>query len=109
MVVLSRHPKRTRLRQLVPSAFVLALIASLILAFFGGMLVLPLGIVWGGYLAVSFGASFVLAQRYGWRHLLRLPVAFACMHIAYGFGFLTGLVRRSVGQQVAVPREVGAP
>jgi len=109
VVVLSRHPKRTRLRQLVPSAFVLSLIASLILAFFGGMLLLPLGIVWGGYLALSLGASFALARRYGWRHLLRLPVAFACMHIAYGLGFLTGLVRRSVGQQVAVPREVGAP
>jgi len=40
---------------------------------------------------------------------VRLPVAFACMHIAYGLGFLSGLLRRSVGAPVAVPREVGAP
>ena len=109
MVVLSRHPTRTRLRQLVPSAFVVALLASLVLTLFGGVLVLPLGILWGGYLAISVGASLVLARRRGWRHLLRLPVAFACMHIAYGVGFLTGLLRRSVGAPVAVPREAEAP
>lgn len=109
VVVLSRHPRQARLRQLVPSAFVVALVASAIAAFFGGLLVLPLAIVSGAYLAASLGASLVLARRHGWRHLLRLPVAFACMHIAYGLGFLSGLLRRSVGQPVAVPREAEAP
>jgi cellulose synthase/poly-beta-1,6-N-acetylglucosamine synthase-like glycosyltransferase len=109
VVVLSRHPKRTRLRQLVPSAFVLALIAAFVLLMFGGVFALPLAIVGGGYLASSVFASIVLSRRHGWRHLLRLPLAFACMHIAYGLGFLTGLVRRSVGAPVAVPREAGAP
>jgi hypothetical protein len=41
--------------------------------------------------------------------VLRLPIAFACMHVAYGVGFLVGLVRRALGQRVARPREVGAP
>ncbi len=109
VVVLSRHPKRTRLRQLVPSAFVLSLIAALVLTIFGGVFALPLGILWGGYLAASVGVSFTLARRHGWGHLLRLPVAFTCMHIAYGLGFLTGLARRSVGAPVAVPREAEAP
>lgn len=109
VVVLSRHPRRTRLRQLVPAAFVLALLAAAITSAFGGLLVLPLVALVGAYVAVSFGASFVLARRRGWRHLLLLPFAFACMHLAYGAGFIVGLVRRAFGQQVATPREVEAP
>jgi len=108
-VVLIRHPKRTRLRQLVPSAFVLALIASIVLALFGGVFVLPLALVGGSYLTVLLGASIVVARKNGWKHLLRLPFAFGCMHVAYGFGFLSGFLRRSIGQQVAVPREAEAP
>ena len=109
VVVLTRHPRRTRLRQLVPSAFVLAALASVVVAFFGGLLVLPLAVLAGAYVAASVGASLVVARRHGWRHLLRLPPAFAGMHLAYGLGFLSGLLRRGLGQPVAVPREAEAP
>jgi cellulose synthase/poly-beta-1,6-N-acetylglucosamine synthase-like glycosyltransferase len=109
VVVLSRHPRRTRLRQLVPSAFVLGVVVSAAAAFFGGLLLLPLAILAGAYLMASLGASFVVARRHGWRQFLRLPLAFACMHLAYGLGFLTGLLRRTLGQPVATPREAEAP
>lgn len=109
VVVLSRHPRRTRLRQLVPSAFVLALLASLIMSAFGGVFVLPIVAIGGAYLVASIGASVVLARRHGWRHLARLPFAFLIMHVAYGSGFIVGLVRRAFGQQVATPREAEAP
>ncbi len=109
VVVLSRHPKRTRLRQLVPSAFVVALVATLALAFFGGMFAMPLGVLWGGYFVASFAVAAVIASKHGWRQVIRLPAAFACMHVAYGLGFLSGLLRRSIGAPVAVPREAGAP
>ncbi len=109
VVVLSRHPRRTRLRQLTPSAFVLALLASAVAALFGGLLVLPLAILAGLYLTASLAGSFVVARRHGWRHVFRLPLAFACMHLAYGLGFLSGLVRRILGQSVATPQEAEAP
>jgi cellulose synthase/poly-beta-1,6-N-acetylglucosamine synthase-like glycosyltransferase len=109
VVVLSRHPRRTRLRQLVPAAFLVAVAASFIAALFGGLLVLPLAVIGGAYVAALLGASAWLSIRHGWRHLVRLPFAFACMHMAYGLGFLSGLLRRGVGQPVAVPREAGAP
>jgi cellulose synthase/poly-beta-1,6-N-acetylglucosamine synthase-like glycosyltransferase len=109
VVVLQRHLRRTRLRQLVPAGFLVALVASFFVALFGGLMVLPLAIVGGAYLALSLGVSIALAWRRGWRHLPRLPFAFVCMHLAYGLGFLSGLLRRSVGQPVAVPREVEAP
>jgi hypothetical protein len=108
VVVLSRHPRRTRLRQLVPSLFVLALLASVLLALFGGWFTLGIAALVGVYAALSLGASVLVARTRGWRHLWRLPLAFACMHLAYGLGFLTGLVRRAFGQAVARPREVGA-
>ena len=110
VVVLSRHPRRTRLRQLVPSAFVLAfLILAATAAFFGGLLALPLAALVGGYVVASMGASFVVARRSGWRYLARLPLAFACMHLAYGVGFLVGLVRRAFGQPVATAQESETP
>ena len=109
VVVLQRHPRRTRLRQLVPAGFVVALVGSFFVGLFGGLMILPLVIVGGAYLALSLGVSVALAWRRGWRYLPRLPLAFVCMHLAYGVGFLSGLLRRSVGQRVAVPREAEAP
>lgn len=110
VVVLSRHPRRTRLRQLVPSAFVLALlILAGTAALFGGLLALPLAALVGGYVAASMAASFFVARRSGWRHLVRLPLAYVCMHLAYGVGFLVGLVRRAFGQSVATAQEAETP
>ncbi|MBI4571469.1 MAG: glycosyltransferase family 2 protein [Chloroflexi bacterium] len=109
VVVLSRHPRRARLRQIVPAAFVVALVAAAFAALFGGLLVLPLAAIGGAYLIASLGGSLVLARRHGWRLLPRLPLAFACMHVAYGLGFLSGLLRRGLGQPVATPREAEAP
>ena len=108
VVVLSRHPRRTRLRQLVPAAFLVALVAAAITAVFGGLLVLPVALLVGAYVGGSIAASIVVARRHGWRHVWRLPIAFACMHVAYGLGFLSGLARRGLGQPVATPREVEA-
>jgi cellulose synthase/poly-beta-1,6-N-acetylglucosamine synthase-like glycosyltransferase len=108
-VVLTRHPRRTRLRQLAPSALTLALIASSFLSLLGGLFMVPLALISGSYVAALLTASLAVGRRHGWRHVIRLPFVFACMHLSYGIGFLSGLARRSVGQQVAVPREAEVP
>ncbi len=108
VVVLSRHPRRTRLRQLVPSFFVLALLAAVLVALFGGLFTVGIAALGGAYVLASLGASLAIAHRRGWRHVWRLPLAFACMHVAYGLGFIVGLIRRAFGQPVARPREVEA-
>jgi cellulose synthase/poly-beta-1,6-N-acetylglucosamine synthase-like glycosyltransferase len=108
VVVLSRHPRRTRLRQLVPSIFVIALLATVLLALFGGWFVTGVAVLAGAYAMVSLGVSLAVARVRGWRHFWRLPLAFACMHVSYGLGFLTGLVRRAFGQAVARPTEAEA-
>ena len=109
VVVLSRHPRQTRLRQLVPAAFVLALLAASVAAVFGGLLLLPFIALVGAYALASLTASVITARANGWRQLLRLPIAFACMHLGYGLGFLVGLLRRALRQPVATPREAEAP
>lgn len=105
VVVLSRHPRRTRLRQLAPACLVLGIFGTAIAAAFGGLMLLPLAVLAGIYVGVSVGFSLGLAWQHGWQHALRLPITFATMHFAYGLGFLGGLLRRTFGQPVAVPNE----
>jgi hypothetical protein len=81
-----------RWRQFVPAAFVLALLLAAAAAFtpIGPW---PLVILSGFYLAAVAAASVVVARRSGWRLLPGLPVAFGALHLAYGAGFVGGLVR----------------
>jgi glycosyltransferase involved in cell wall biosynthesis len=95
--VLRRHPSQVRVRQLVPAAFVSALGLAGIGTIFGRAGALR------GLLAVytlfATTASLVLARQHGWRHLPILPAALACLHLAYGAGFmagLLGLIRRTL-------------
>jgi len=91
--VLQKHPHQMSLRQFVPPAFVFSLIGSLLLAIFtpwGKWLLL---LVLGSYLFANLAASFYTAFKKGWRHLFLLPVTFAIIHISYGLGFLSGLVK----------------
>lgn len=80
-----------RWRHLAPLAFILALVSSVLLAFWKPWL--PAAIV-APYLTASFGVSAALA----WRHrrpslLLLQPIAFASLHLPYGFGSLYGALR----------------
>ena len=46
----------------------------------------------GTYSAANIGASFLTAARRGWDLLPVLPLVFACFHLAYGYGFLRGIL-----------------
>lgn len=106
--VLRRHPSQARLRQLVPGLFVSALVGSAVFASRGGRCALPLVAVSGAYTGASLAASVSVAARRGWRHLPLLPLAFACLHVGYGIGFLTALVGLLVGRRPAGRRAVEA-
>jgi succinoglycan biosynthesis protein ExoA len=96
--VLRRHPAQARLRQMVPASFVGALgslsLVSPILRRFRGLLRLVLTL----YLLATFAASFKIASEKGWRYLPVLPLAFACLHVSYGVGFLEALMTDLRGQ-----------
>ncbi len=86
--VLRRHPTQARRRQLAPPAFV----ASLLLF---SVTVRPTRYRTLRLTAAAYAAAVVIATLLECRRrpsaFPALPVAFACLHLAYGFGFLAGL------------------
>jgi hypothetical protein len=78
------------LRQLVPSAFVLAAVSSAALALFWPFAALAFKVVMGSYLAALAVAVAPAARRRGPRAAVALAAAFATMHASYGLGFLHG-------------------
>lgn len=89
--VFQKHPTMMRWRHFAPSALVAAGALSAVLA-----LTVPWGrwVLTGGaalYLAAAVVAA--IGTRASLRERLVLPVVFATLHVAYGTGFLIGLVR----------------
>ena len=82
------HPESTRLRQLIPPLFVIALLASGILAFTpwrGLSLVVPIL-----YIAVLLAGTAGLLVRTRDSAAFGFPLAVATMHVTWGIGFLAG-------------------
>ncbi len=78
-------------RHLVPALFVLSLCLSLMMTLLTGKL------RWSGAVVLPYlGANLLAtawAARQNWALGPMLPLAFATLHLAYGFGFLAGLWR----------------
>jgi succinoglycan biosynthesis protein ExoA len=91
--VMQKHPRQMQPRQFVPALFVLALLASLLASVVLPVFWVAFGLVAGSYLAADLAASVALAARCGWSLLPLLPLVFVTLHLAYGAGFLWGLVR----------------
>ena len=77
-------------RHLVPGAFVLALGGSVLLAFLTNQPLWALSVALP-YTVANIMASLWAARR-DWKVLPLLPAAFAILHLAYGLGFLWGLL-----------------
>ena len=97
-------------RQLVPPAFVLALIASTIAAIALPRTAPALALIAATYLAAVSGLALPVAVRHGWRVALAFCAAIPVLHLSYGVGFLKGAVdflilrRKSVrGAPAAIP------
>jgi hypothetical protein len=81
-----------RLRQFVPAALVLAVLAGIVgLATpIGGVLLFVVVIA---YIGGAIGAAVLASGSLSPQERTILPVVFACMHLAYGLGFLGGILR----------------
>lgn len=89
--VMQKHPLQMRVRQFAPPMLVLLLLLGLVLAPFSTAAAIATTLVLAAYLVGVLLAS-LLQAREDWRLVVPLPLAFATLHIAYGLGFLTGLV-----------------
>jgi succinoglycan biosynthesis protein ExoA len=101
--VLQRHPAQARLRQFVPASFVGVLgglsLASPILRPLRRALPLVLAL----YAVAAVAASLRIASRHGWRYASVLPLAFACLHVSYGLGFIESLLAQHKSQSTPTP------
>jgi len=97
--VLRRHPEQARLRQFVPASFVGTVAGLAMLSWLLRPLRRPLRwalkLVLRMYALAMLAASLRIAAKKGWKYLPVLPLAFGCLHVAYGVGFLEKLVVRS--------------
>lgn len=89
--VMQKHPRQMSLRQFVPPLFVCSLLIALAVASFSGVGKWMFGAISVCYLSASFMISAQIATT-GFS-ILALPATFGALHIAYGLGFLAGLVR----------------
>lgn len=91
--VMQKHPAQMRPRQFAPPAFVATLLVTLAGApVFQGARILG-GIIVASYLLCLAGATVLLSSERPASQVLRLPLAFAILHLSYGSGFLMGLVK----------------
>ena len=88
--VLHAHPAQVQPRQLIPAAFVATLATATISAIFGRKRALIA--VASVYTLAATTASLVLTVQRGIRLFPATLAVFPCMHIAYGSGFLAGLL-----------------
>jgi len=106
--VLQKHPGQMSPRQFVPPIFVLSLLISLVLSLAAPWAWWVLAGILGAYLLANLTASLLTALRTRLHAPWLLPLAFSILHLAYGLGFLVGLVRFAGrwGDKIGkVPRE----
>ena len=82
------------LRHLVPLAFVLALMLSLITACFTRYGWYAFGIIAGAYTLAAIVADIDACSKHGWEYAFILPAMFFSVHVSYGIGTLIGLVKK---------------
>lgn len=90
--VMQKHPRQMRARQFVPALFVASLLLTLLVSAFFPVASGAFFAVAGAYLCASLAASLMAASKANWKLLPALPPTFATLHLAYGFGFLFGLI-----------------
>jgi succinoglycan biosynthesis protein ExoA len=89
--VMQKHPRQMRARQAAPALLVLSLALGTLLSLLSPLAAYATAVLLLVYLAATAAAS-VAQARTDWRMLPILPLAFVTLHVAYGLGFLTGLV-----------------
>ena len=90
--VIQKHRLPASVRHLVPAAFVFTMLvlAGASLVSYGARL--AAAVVGGLYVVCLVAASVATAAATGPKLLPVLPVAFACFHVGYGYGFLRGIL-----------------
>ena len=90
--IMQKQPRQMRARQFAPPLFAAGLLLGSLMAPFAFMARWLLGLVIASYFICNLAVSALSVWKKRPRSPWALPVAFAIIHLAYGFGFLLGLV-----------------
>ena len=91
-----RHPEALTNTQIIPAGFVvglLTLVASVMTNLLGSMITKIIGALYGIYLLLLLGESLRIAYHGKKKYLLYLPLLFAAIHFALGWGFVKKAVQ----------------
>jgi glycosyltransferase involved in cell wall biosynthesis len=91
--VMQKHPLQMRPRQFAPPLLAAALVVTFLLSPFLNLAGWGFGLVLGSYALANLAASILTARQAGWHLMPRLSLAYAILHLSYGFGFLVGLIQ----------------
>lgn len=115
VATLKKHGQPASVRQLVPGAFVLALLALLAGSPFLPKMHWAPALLLGPYLAASIASAASVCRRHSrWDLLPYLPPVFAAYHFGFGCGYLRGVIdflilnRRPAAVMVLLTRSPGA-
>jgi glycosyltransferase involved in cell wall biosynthesis len=105
VAVIRKHRGIAAWRHLIPALFVLSMIAGAVLAIPFHAIAAALGAELAIYAILCIAASLQFAKSLEWRSLLILPFVMAVYHVAYGLGFLAGILRppRAEGRAGSAP------
>jgi len=90
--VIQKHRLPASWRHVVPAIFVSTMLAFTSASPFSRVAATAAALVGGLYVGCTVAASAMVAARSGIRLLPVLPLAFFCMQIGYGAGFMLGLI-----------------
>ena len=91
--VFQKHPKMMQLRQFIPACFALSIMTCILLSSWNHLFLYLLLSILLSYIIFNFFSCFRIAKRESWKYLPMLPIVFATLHLSYGTGFSTGLVK----------------
>jgi hypothetical protein len=91
--VMQKHPQQMQPRQFVPPLFVFSLLIFLSASPFFAISKWLFLLEAGSYVIANLAASLIVASKGNWRLLPLIPTTFVILHVAYGWGFLMGLVK----------------
>jgi succinoglycan biosynthesis protein ExoA len=89
--VIQKHGRPASWRHLVPALFVMGLCVTSLMSLFLFSWA-PLLLILIPYLGALMLATIEISQRLGWSFAPVLPFAFVVLHLAYGIGFLWGIL-----------------
>lgn len=82
------------IRHIIPFAFVITLLGSLLLGCFWGYAFIFFLLILGMYLLTNIIATVFACLKFGWKYMVVLPLLFFLVHVSYGWGTIRGILTK---------------